>query len=264
MSLIRILASFGVLALSVSSSVAQVSPIVTDRPSEATGTVIVPQGSAQFELGYKYEEDRDAMETSIDTQTLPDLLLRAGLHSQLEARLVASGWSFIDSALGGENGFNDIGLGLKWRMLDPDGTGPAVSMLFELTAPVGSDGFSGDFVNPKALLLLDQSLSETVGLTANVGAQVLRTGDSATDERTVTDLPYAALLSRSLSDRVGLFAELHGTFAMNERPDRHSLQAGLTVAVASRLQLDVRGAAGLVDDAATWLIGAGVSFRLLR
>ena len=61
---------------------------------------------------------------------------------------------------------------------------------------------------------------------------------------------------------MGWFAELFGAFALNGRSDRHSFQAGVTALLSHAVQLDVRAGAGLVHDVPTWLVGAGLSFRL--
>lgn len=242
-------------------------PISTDRPSESAGPGVVPPWALQFEMGYKLSR-AESQDVPIDTQEVPDLLLRFGLLETLEARLTMNGWSFQDARSGGEHGFNDVTLGAKWAFARVEnGPLPQTAILAEVTLPVGDPGFTDDFVNPKVLMLFTNTLSERMSLTYNFGSSVTRlpsVKDDVAGERMVVDLPYTAMLSGHLGRRWGWFAELFGAIALNQRKDRHTFQLGVTTLLTDVVQLDVRGGVGLVDNVSIWLVGAGVGFRLLQ
>ena len=132
-------------------------PIVTDRPSESAGPSVVPRFALQIEAGYKFSRF-DQGEKRTDTQQLPDLLLRYGAFERIEARLTMTGFSFKNlgspEACRKEVGFNDVSIGAKWALVDEQGRRPAVSLLGDLSFPVGDAEFTDDFVNPKLLLPL--------------------------------------------------------------------------------------------------------------
>lgn len=240
-------------------------PISTDRPSESAGPSVVPRHAFQIELGYKLARSGD-YDASVDTQTLPDLLARFGAFDVLEARFSANGWSFRNTVSGLGDGFNDVSLGVKWAMApEREGPMPALSLLAEVSLPVGDTGFTGEFINPKLVLLLQRSLGSETSVTSNVGTSLVRLAASdEREERTVVDLPYIALIAGKLGDRWGWFAELYGALALQGRSDRHELQGGITALVTTTCQLDVRVGAGLVANVPTWVFGAGVGIRVPR
>ena len=66
------------------------NPIVADRPGFSTGTYTVKPGKLNVELGYQY-----AFNTNLNnktTQTLPLLVLRTGLSSNVELDFHWDGW----------------------------------------------------------------------------------------------------------------------------------------------------------------------------
>ena len=237
--------------------------ISTDRPSESAGPGVVPRWALQFEMGYKRSR-AETDDLTIDTQEFPDLLVRFGVLETLEARLTMNGWSFKDAATGREDGFNDVSLGAKWALSREKGLFPQTAFLAEVKVPVGDPGFTDDFTNPKFLMLFTNTLTERLSLTYNFGSAIIRVKDEARGDRTVVDLPYTAMLSGDLGGNWGWFAELFGAVALNERRDRHTFQAGVTTLVTGVVQVDARAGVGLVDNVSTWLVGAGVGFRLLR
>ena len=138
-----------------------------------------------------------------------------------------------------EDGFNDVSIGAKWALVDEQGRRSAVSLLGDLSFPVGDAEFTDDFVNPKLLLLFSRTLA-LLSLTYNVGPSFIRL-EKEGRERTVVDLPYTLMLSGPVADGAGWFAELFGAFALSDaRTDRHSAQAGITYLVGPSFQLDVR------------------------
>ena len=258
---------------SVSPASGQLTPIVTDRPSESAGPTPVPRGVVQIETGYKFSRFlTDGKRT--DTHELPDLLLRFGVVRGFEVRVTAIGYGFKNLDSDGrreepeqpiqKDGFHDVSVGVKWALTEEGARRPALSLLADVSVPVGDPGFTDDYVNPKLLLLFTNTLTERLSLTYNVGPSFI-TFQETGEKRTVVDLAYTAMLSGPVTERTAWFAELFGSFALSDaRTSRHSVQAGLTFLAARNFQLDVRAGVGAVADVPTWLLGTGFAVRLPR
>jgi hypothetical protein len=239
----------------------QASNIATDRPTDSASPVLVPRGTLQFELGYKFSRlDVDSGRT--DTQSLPDMLARFGINDRVEARVTATGWDFRSGTEKRTNGFNDISLGAKVAVSDEGGGRPQLALLADVSLPVGETEFTDDYVIPKVLLLAAHTLTDRLGLTYNLGPSFVTT-KMGTGTRTDTSLNYAVALSGAATGPISLFGELYGAFAFGpDRSDSHSFQVGTTVLISRYFQIDVRGGFGLVESEPDWLAGAGLAFRL--
>lgn len=199
---------------------------------------------------------------STDAQVLPDLLARYGINKKVEARLVASGWSFQSGADDKATGFSDIGLGAKIHLAGERGRRPQMGILVDVSLPVGHSAHTNEFVIPKVLFLGSNSLNDRIGLTYNLGPSFV-TADSGGDSKTDVDLNYAVALNGSVGGPFSLFGELYGAFAFGStRLHRHNFQAGTTILLSRLFQIDIRGGVGLVDNGPDRLVGAGLAFRL--
>ena len=159
-------------------------PLVTDRPTQSVATFTLAPKVFEIEGGYKFSrtEDSDTEGRATDLHELPDALFRLGLWRGIEARVTVSGWDLEDVHQDGiessqSNGFNDVSVGGKFAVLGPQGRRPAVSILADLSLPVGTEGFSNDYVNPKILALLSNSLWPGWTLTVNFGPSIVRGND---------------------------------------------------------------------------------------
>ena len=137
-----------------------------------------------------------------------------------------------------------------------------MSLLADVSLPVGQAAFTDDYVIPKVLFLATSTLTDRFGLTYNLGPSLV-TRKSNDETRTDVTLNYAVALNGAAGGAVSLFGEVYGALVSGEGlPDRHAFQAGATVLLTRNLQVDVRGGLGMVDSVPDWLVGAGVAFRL--
>jgi hypothetical protein len=240
---------------------AKEKPLVTDRPTDSASPELVPPRMLQVELGYKLTR-LDVKSGRTDTQELPDLLTRVGIHERFEARLTATGWTFKNIDTRKQNGFNDLSLGAKIALASGAGTRPQMALLADVSLPLGQPGFTDDYVIPKILLLATHTLADRLGLTWNLGPSLVTRKTGNVTQTDVT-LNYAVALSGAVGGPVGLFGEVYGKFAFGqEAPDSHTIQVGTTVLLGRNWQVDVRGGVGMVDNVPDWLAGAGLAFRL--
>jgi hypothetical protein len=237
------------------------TPIVTDRPTDSASPELVPRHAWQFEMGYKFSR-ADGDSGRVDTQELPDLLIRFGINERIEARFVGTDWTLKDQATGKEDGLSDITLGAKFALAEERGRRPQMALLADVSLPVGGSGFSDDYVIPRVLFLATNNLTDRLGLTYNFGPKLVTSNDDD-GRRSDLDFNYAVALSGPISGPLSLFGEIFGVVASGRgRPDSHTFQAGALLLVKPNSQLDIRGGIGLVDNVPKWLVGAGLAFRL--
>ena len=157
-----------------------------------------------------------------------------------------------------------MSLGAKVALAAEKGNRPHMSLLVDVSLPIGHDDVTNHYVIPKVLFLASNTLSDRIALTYNVGPSFV-TADSQGEKSTNVDLNYAVALSGFSGGPFTIFGELYGAFVSGSNlPDRHNFQAGTTILLSRRLQIDFRGGFGLVDNEPDWLVGAGLAFRLPR
>jgi len=199
---------------------------------------------------------------STDVQVFPDLLTRYGISRKIEVRLTAAGWTLESGPGERAIGFSDISVGTKIALAEEKGRRPQMGFLVDVSLPVGHSDFTSDRAVPKFLFLGSNSLSDRLGLTYNIGPSLVaptNNGESDTD----AELEYAVALSGPVGGPFSLFAELFGAFTFDSKLlDRHSFQAGTTILLSPRFQIDIRGGLGLVENEPDWLVGAGLAFRV--
>jgi len=237
-------------------------PIVTDRPTDSASPELVPRGTFQLELGYKFTR-LDAPSGRTDTQQAPDLLARFGINEKMEARLTVTGWSFKNVQTGKQSGFNDLNLGAKIALAEERGKRPQMALLADVSLPVGAVDFTDDYVIPKLHLLVTHTLSDSAGLTWNLGPSVVTRAAGDGGSETDLTLNYAVALGRGVGDAFTLFGEVYGNFDFGQGfPDSHTFQVGTTILLSPLFQVDVRGGIGIVENVPDWLFGAGLAFRV--
>ncbi len=240
-------------------------PLVTDRPDKTESTSIVPRGLAQVEAGWALETV-SLSGTSLHTHTVPGVLARVGVLSALEARVGFDGFQLTNqpAAFGGE-GFGDVELGFKYRLVKAQGALPDIALIAAVSVPTGADGVTSGRVDPTVLLTLSRPISARVSVGSNLGSAWSTTDNGLGGRTTVVDLTYTLSFGVTLADRVGVFAETFGSLPADNGEAAHHVDGGCTFLVRDNLQLDVsvgRGIAGA--GASDWFVGAGVSVRLPR
>jgi len=235
--------------------------LVTDRPTNSASPLLVPKGSFQLEAGYVYSRlDTDFAE--IEQHAAPDLLIRFGISDRVEGRLFTTGWVIRETDDNSSTKFSDVTVGTKIGLLPKRGRVDKISLLADVSLPVGSEGETGDYVVPKVLLIGGYELSDRFGLTCNIGPSWVTYKQNGERERS-WNLNYALAFSALVRPEVTLFTEVYGDLREGDLlPDQHNLQAGATIQVAPKFQLDFRFGAGLVSAAPDWFLGAGLAFRL--
>jgi len=228
--------------------------IVTDRPDFVESSKVVGKGRLQLETSLLLERDRnlEGLERSLATPTL----LRLGARDNLELRLETDGR--ID-VRGGESGYADTSLGIKWHAMDARGRLPSVGVLLHAELPGGSRPFRGSGVRPSLRVVGEWELQG--GMSLGVMPGLGRERDDAGRRATYGIL--GVVLGKEINRRLRGFAELALPRIARGRHGgtQASFDLGAAWLLSDTCQLDAmlsRGLNGRTPDAA---LTVGLSFK---
>ncbi len=231
------------LLLSPAAGARAQESIASDRPGIGSGAYVLDRGTLQVEAGAEY-----ASVGTVDQYSLGQLLIRVGIPA-IELRAALN--SYVSLSGAGIDGLQDIGLGLKGRLLRSADGRLAVSGLAAVSLPTGSDLLTSDEVIPSATLLADWAVSGQWTLSGNVGYS-LGTG-LAEDVVALIVTPAVAFPGSKLSAYFG-YAGLYSSPG-----DSHFIEGGFALAATRDLQLDLNG--GVNADGGDYFVGLGFSTR---
>jgi hypothetical protein len=185
------------------------NPIDTDGPDYVESSEVVGRGHFQFETDFTWERDRrnGARVTTFSTPTL----LRFGVAETVELRVETEGWMQVKTdgagALAGNTltGTGDTAAGLKWHSQDRnrETNTPAVSWIFHLQAPTGSDAFKGHGVAPSLRSVITWELPHDLALGFMPG---IRYGAAPDGHRFASGI-VGLVLNKQWTEKVRTFVE---------------------------------------------------------
>lgn len=245
--------------------------LVTDRPDQTESAVTVPDGSLQVEVGVQLERDQASGRSSVRFEA-PGTLLRWGLSERFELRLAWPGaiWSEITSNAAGERrrdrsrGVTDpeVGAKLGW-LARGNGDRLDLALLGHLTLPAGDDELGSPRADPSLRICASLPVNDRVDVGLNLGWETASTARPSGGQTTATRWIYTVAAGFDLSPRWGAFVELFGDLpASDPTPAAHSLDAGLTLLLSPRLQLDLVAGRGWSRAAPDRFVGLGISVRI--
>ena len=254
-------------------------PLVTDRPSFTPASVTVGRGVTQLEFGYLFTGDEPGDGTGpVRRQNFGDAVLRAGVVADwLELRFGGNGLTESASPAPGAprdavGGGSDLSLGVKLALAPQAGWLPQTALIAGTTVPVGSDAFSAGRALPGATLVYQWALTENLALAGSTQLNrrasgptpvaVAAFGDAAGPTDVYAELAQSAILSASLTDRLGAFGEYYALLPLSgAAADERYVDAGLTLLLSDDVQYDARVGVGLNDAADDAFAGTGLSVR---
>lgn len=245
---ITLLCLLTLLALGGPPRIAAQETIASDRPGIGSGAFVLGPGTIQLETGVDYSSSASARAYSFG-----QALVRVGAPG-FEVEIFANSYvvtrSDLPSGALDDEGFQDVGVGFKLPIARDVGGRLNLSLQGVLTAPSGSEAFTGDEWIPAFNALADVALGDRSGLSVNFGYQ---TGPG-TLEGVTTVIVTPGI---SLEGGVGLYAGWAGLFAGGSAT--HVAEAGLSYLASADVQLDVNG--GWDVERENWFLGAGVAVR---
>lgn len=221
--------------------------LITDRPDYTESAKIVPKKSFQLESGFEFTKSGDLTENS-----LPNLLIRYGLHNRVEFRFGGTGWSQLKINNSTNNYRND--LLVQAKILLTKETAPSdVAVILTTTLPVGEHEVASGDAEYGFILAGQFDVTSTLGFGFNIGAKNGQVGT----ERYITTL-LSASFGKSLTEKLGTFFEVYA-----EAPEQKTwspvFDTGLTYLAKNKSQFDCYLGLGLNNEAPDVIIGVGYS-----
>jgi hypothetical protein len=239
-----------ILFTSIAGFSQETNPIQTDRPNQSASPSLTPKGMFQVETGFSFQKNQ----YNNKTNTLPSSLWKFGLNDNLELRLITE---FISNSMDDEtySGFNPISLGCKIKIADEKGIIPQTSFIGHITLPkVASASFKTDYYAPEFRFVMQNTLSEKIAISYNLGAK----WNGFTPEPTFI---YTLSTGYSITNKLGSYIELFG-FAPQKNKSNHSIDGGLTYLISNNFMIDVSAGLGITDNAPDNYFATGFSFRI--
>lgn len=213
-----------------------------ERPTVATHAHTVATGFLELEVGL--EADRFAPGRR---SVVAPLVAKVGLASHLQMNVSTTGFARA-AAIGQESGVGDIGVGLKWRLLDDAPLLGDFALLPAIKLPTGSsDRGTGTGTTDVGITLISSHDLGPVAMDLNVA--YVRVGSAGSSPASSSAL-WTASFGASVAGRLGWVAELFGapTIDGSGTPSSVELLTGPTYLVSNALNLDLGVIAPLRGD----------------
>lgn len=226
------------------ANVVAAQAIDTNRPGFTFSPNTVAKGTWQLETGLDYTRNSSSSEAT----SLPAAEVRWGVAEQIE--VFASGINWTENRNDGNksSGFGDVNVGTKLAISDPNAV-TRLAFLFQLSVPVGEDGFTSDRWDPTAAFIWSSPAGLPISGTVKVSK--FRSG---------YQLDNGLKASFSLAERHHLFAEWEANVP-EEGGNTHWLNGGYQFVLAEQMQLDANLGLGLNDRTGDYRLGIGFSYR---
>jgi len=234
---------------------AQDDAIFTDRPGQTDAVYTMGKGYFQVESGFFYGRDEGAG-NKITASTTPNLMIKYGVIDRIEVKLFLDVLNTKFETLGSEikeSGLAPIRFATKVFLIKGDGWMPAASITGILSLPnTGENAFQHNDLNHSIRLQMENSISDNVSLNYSIGGDWFDNSNSQG--------VYTIVLGSSVSDKLGGWAELYGTFG-NDASEIFATDFGLAYLLTDYLQLDSSFGIGLNDAATDFFFNLGISWK---
>ena len=229
---------------------ASAETIATDRPGNGTSPGTVPARQLQIEASANYAHDK-----GITSLSAPTLLRWAAVDSlELRAGTSIATGRFL-RGVDAELEIADMLVGAKVALLAQNGNVPNVAMVAEVTLPTGGDTTSAGATVPEVRALASWAIHGGFSVLVNLGGDVPQDASGR-----YAQLIYVANVGYAVNSHVGVFAEGFGKIDVSgDRKSIVQLDAGMTLLLSDRLQLDCFTQHGLSDAAQGFQLALGLS-----
>lgn len=222
--------------------------IVTDRPDVTESSIVVPEGSVQFENGITWTKQRH--DNAID---FSETLVRVGLLNRTELRLVLPNYS-ADQTASSPSGFGDIAIGGK-QQLGPLFGHFDLSVIVAVSLPTGADRISSHGFDP----FLKFPWSKDLGKRWSIGGMQSVFWNTQGGRRNLTwESTFTA--EREMTRRWSLFAEYAGDFP-RLTVSQQIAHFGTTYRITPNQQIDSHFGFGLSASSLGRFFAVGYSIR---
>jgi hypothetical protein len=233
---------------------AQNERIETDRPDQTESPFTVPKKWMQFEIGFNAQRNAKNENEYLS----PTLLSKYGLSNKFELRLITSVQTntqlLIPNGTVATSGLQPVEIGGKISFCEEKKWIPKTSLIFHFAIPTfASKGFKANKLAPNFKFTMQNTLSKTIGLGYNIGAE----WDGFTNTPTYI---YTFAPGFNLSEKWYGYIEAFGFINKDDAP-QHSIDGGLAYFINNNLKLDISGGVGITEAAPDFYIAVGGSWR---
>jgi hypothetical protein len=224
--------------------------IVTDRPDITESSIVVPKGSLQFENGLTWtaQGSRGVLDAS-------ETLIRFGLLSRTELRVVAPNY---DAGLGGMHagsGFGDLAIGFK-QQIGPLAGAVDLSVIAAVSVPSGAARVTSHGFDP----FVKFPWSKELGSRWSIGG--MQSFFWLTEDRKRNPTWESTFyLEREIVRRAVAFVEYGGDFT-RASTSKQIAHFGAAYKISPKQLIDFHFGVGLTRAAPDRLVGIGYSFRI--
>ncbi|HET8866373.1 MAG TPA: transporter [Gracilimonas sp.] len=219
---------------------------IADRPGIGNGSYVVEPGIFGLETGIQLSSGR-----SVNQFDIGQMLLRFGVSEKLEVRALINSYSTqrFDETGTVNSGFQDLGLATKFRLFESEGKETRVSAIGKVSLPLGASTFTKNEVIPTLFLVGDQSLTENVNLSSNIGYTF---GVSSLSDNWLFTLTPGFTFPNQRN--LGIYAGYAGIYNGNNI-NQYYAEAGVALIINAGAQLDL--SAGYEFEQESLFIGIG-------
>lgn len=238
-------------------------PLSSDRPDFTETSCTVGRGVTQMEMGYTFFHDTGPR-SRLESHSFPEMLLRVGAFADwFELR---AGWNFgsgcetLDTLTRSHSGSEDLYLGAKFGLTPQQGVYPEMSIVPQLTVPIGGD-YSAHTVLPGTNWLYGWDVTDFLSTAGSTQANLAI--DEETDDAYL-EFAQSWTIGFDLAESVGAYTEWFVIVpaGAESAQTEHYFDGGITLRVTNDLQLDVRMGKGVSGAAVDYFAGAGIVLRL--
>lgn len=233
----------------------QSESLTTDRAEYTIATEVVGTGVLQLETGFLLESMRAARVIHA-----PVPWISVGLTRRLELRVGGDGalWERTGAAGAYEraSGLSDMGVELKWKLLDEHGRLPALAIAPSLSSPVGRSGFSSGAYDPTLKLAWGKGLLHGFRASGNLNVS------SLTEDRRFLQRAVTLCIEHNLPHGLVGYWENYTLWPRERGGERETMwNTGLFHAIGKNAQIDVEVARCFASGVSHWYLGTGFVIR---
>lgn len=227
----------------------------TDRPDQTESPFLTKKKYIQAEIGFNVEKHN-----GFKTFVHPTILWKYGASKRFELRLITESITqempiMIPQGNDFISGILPIQIGGKITLTEEKGIAPKTSLIFHMAVPkIASKKFHAAKWAPNFRFVMQNTLSETVGLGYNIGAEW--DGETNTPGWIYTIAP-----GFNIGKNWYGYIEAFGTIKKNEKPE-HAIDGGIAYYFSNNTKIDFSGGFGISENAVDNYFAVGFSFRI--
>ena len=222
-----------------------------DRPGIGNGSFITPKQMGGIDAGFQVRHTDFGRQADFG-----QLLIRYGVIENLEFRALVNSYSSLklDLLPSSTEGFQDLGVGLKYNVHSSGENHFSFSILTELSVPLGHDIYTSDEFVPTFAYLIDYDISERWSFSTNMGYS-FGVGNLE-DSFLFTATPSFQVKN---NENASIYFGYAGIYDDNSYT-QHFLELGGVLNFDSGIKVDVN--AGYEVDRVALFMGAGLAVSL--